>query len=141
MKGFTILELLLSIAIIVILTGITIPFYSEYNKGSLQAESGIVVNTLRTAKISAISAKDNSGWSVHFDQGKMIIFKGGSFGLRDVSFDKEIGISSGLKFSGVNDVYFSPFYGIPNKIGAVIMTGQDNIQKEFIINQKGVIDY
>jgi prepilin-type N-terminal cleavage/methylation domain-containing protein len=141
MKGFTILELLLSIAIIVILTGITIPFYSEYNKSSLQAETGVIVNALRTAKISAISMKDNSGWSVHFGQGKIIVFKGESFELRDISFDREIGISSGLKFSGVNDIYFSPFNGIPSKTGAVIMTGQDNTQKEFIINQKGVIDY
>lgn len=141
MKGFTMLELLLSIAIIVILTGITIPFYSEYNKGSLQAESGIIVSAIRTARISAISEKNNSGWSVHFSQSKIIVFKGSSFELRDTLFDKEISISNSFIFSGINDVYFSPFDGIPNKIGVVIMTGQDNTQKEFIINQKGVIDY
>ncbi|MFA5080492.1 MAG: prepilin-type N-terminal cleavage/methylation domain-containing protein [Candidatus Paceibacterota bacterium] len=141
MKGFTIIELLLTIAMVVILVGITIPFYSQFSKNNLQIDSGAVIDSIRTAEMSAITQKNNSGWGIHFQSGKIIIFKGNSFEMREISFDEEINISDNYVFSGLNDVFFSPFNGIPDKIGVIIMENQNGIKKEFEIDKRGAIIY
>ncbi|MCK9393345.1 MAG: prepilin-type N-terminal cleavage/methylation domain-containing protein [Candidatus Paceibacterota bacterium] len=141
MKGFTMIEILLTMAMIVILAGITIPFYSQYNKSSLQIDSGMVVDSIRTAEIFAMTQKNDSGWGVHFQSGKIIIFKGDSFENREIFFDEEIDVNDNYIFLGLNDIFFSPFSGIPNKTGVVVLKNQDGIKKEFVINKKGTITY
>ncbi|MDD5639503.1 MAG: prepilin-type N-terminal cleavage/methylation domain-containing protein [Candidatus Pacebacteria bacterium] len=141
MKGFTMIELLLTIAMVVILIGITIPFFSQFSKNNLQIDSEMVVDSIRTAKLSAISQKNNSGWGVHFQSEKITIFKGISFEMREISFDEEIDISDNYIFSGVNDIFFSPFNGIPNKTGVIVMENQNGTKKEFMIDKRGEIIY
>lgn len=123
MKGFTIIELLLTMAMIAILTGITIPLYSiSQSKDDLQTEASFVISAIRSAKIFSTSGKENSEWGIHFQQGKMIIFKGTSFSTRDISFDEEMPVGQSISFTGLNDIYFTKLYGIPSATGSITLS-------------------
>ncbi|MDD4409254.1 MAG: prepilin-type N-terminal cleavage/methylation domain-containing protein [Candidatus Pacebacteria bacterium] len=139
MKGFTILELLLSVAMIAVLAAASVPLYSIYrSRGSVDSSSSIAVNSLRSAIIFSTSGKANSQWGVHFEKGKITIFKGDSFSSRDISYDKVVTLEDDVTFSGINDVYFNN-KGLPSQTGLVTVSyGQDS--RDISIGQS-MIDY
>jgi prepilin-type N-terminal cleavage/methylation domain-containing protein len=140
MKGFTLLELLLSVAIITILGGVAVPLYSIYeSKTSVSVLSDAVVDSLRSTALFSVSGKENSQWGVHFDTGEITIFKGNSFSSRDTSYDNIISLQDELVFSGINDIYFTN-KGIPDKTGTItIKSGKE--EKNITIDSNGIIDY
>jgi len=138
MKAFTLIEVLLSIALLTILTGIAIPFYSEYGRNNMGINSGLVVDSIRSAQLFSISGKEGSDWCVHFEQKKITVFKKAVFEQRDINHDKEMIVPELYNFSGINDICFNQ-NGFPDKIGNVVMTGGSN-SLEFSVNSKGVIN-
>lgn len=142
MKGFTIVELLLTIAMIAIITGVAIPLYSiSQSKDDLETESSMVASAIRSARIFSTSGKENSEWGFHVETGKLIIFKGASYPSRDTSFDEELQIGESIAFSGLNDIYFTKLYGIPNTTGSLVLTIPNGSTKNIEINGQGTISY
>jgi prepilin-type N-terminal cleavage/methylation domain-containing protein len=142
MKGFTIVELLLTVAMIAIITGMAIPLYSiSQSKDDLETESSMIAGAVRSARIFSTSGKENSEWGFHVETGKLIIFKGTSYSSRDISFDEELQIGESIVFSGLNDVYFTKLYGIPNTTGSLVLTIPDGSTKNIEINGQGTISY
>lgn len=138
-KGFTILELLLSVAMIAILAGISIPLYSMYgSRSSADSVRNGVVNSLRTARAFSIAGKDDSPWGVHFESGNIVIFKGFSYPGRDASFDESMAIEDDIGFSGLNNIYFSAG-GVPDRTGTVTFTVPNYGSENITLVSEGII--
>jgi prepilin-type N-terminal cleavage/methylation domain-containing protein len=138
-KGFTILEMLLSVAMIAILAGVSIPLYSIY--GSRTSSEGVkngITNSLRTARAFSVAGKDDSAWGVHFESGNIIIFKGFSFAGRDASFDETMSIDDDVTFSGINNIYFNAA-GVPDKTGDVTFTIPNYGSNSVTLISEGII--
>ncbi|BFT94402.1 MAG: hypothetical protein MNSN_05780 [Minisyncoccus archaeiphilus] len=140
MKGFTILELLLSVAMVAVLAGVAIPLYSiYYSRTSIGDSSALVVDSLRATRAMSIAGKYGSEWGVRLEQGKVTIFKGQAFSSRDQSYDQVIILEDNLNFTGLNDIYFNRA-GTPNQIGNIAVSyGEDALVIN--VNEKGIIDY
>lgn len=122
-KGFTVIELIVSIAIIAILAGIVLVSMNKYRqKEILKANTSTVVAVLREAQAKTLVAEGDSTYGVHFDDNQAVIFVGDTY--NDSSGSNEIFYLSNLvglatTSLGATDVVFSRLTGESSIAGAV----------------------
>lgn len=141
LKGFTILEFLLSIAAISIFAGITFPiYYSLQIQSNLDTTVHTTVRSLRRAQFLAQAVKEDSKWGIKLANSKITLFKGDSYAARDNSFDEIFDIPNTVSFSGVNEVTFTKFTGAPQQTGTITIISP-NSTKSITLNAKGILAY
>ena len=88
MRGFTLIEMLLSVALLTVIVGISIPIYeSTISVQAGKSEQYELVTLLRLAQTYSRARVQEDTWSVHFKDHTATLFAGNSFGVRDVSKD------------------------------------------------------
>lgn len=141
MKGFTLLELLLSVATITFLTAFSVPVYSSLQvKNDLDLAVATTAQSLRRAQVLSQAVDADSSWGVKMQSGSLIIFKGNSFVSRDSNFDEIFDLSS-VNASGVTELVFNKFSATPQITGNIILTSGTSSTKTLNINSKGMVDY
>lgn len=141
MKGLTLLELLLSVAIITILAGFSIPVYSSLQvKNDLDLAAASAAQSLRRAQVLSQAIDGDISWGVKIQNSSLIIFKGNSFVSRDSNFDENFDLSS-INASGITEIVFNKFSATPQTTGNIILTSGDGSTKTLNINSKGMVDY
>lgn len=140
-KGFTLLELLLSITILTIIVGIGIPVYqSLQNNNNLDIAKTTVVQGLRRAQELSRSGEHDAMWGVKVQSGSITLFKGATYAARDSAFDELFDTPSNIVPTGSTEIVFSKFYGIPNTTGTLTLTLNNTVQT-LNINEKGTLTY
>jgi prepilin-type N-terminal cleavage/methylation domain-containing protein len=141
-KGFTLVEILLSFAIIGIIGGMTIPMYRTFMvRNDLDIAASTIAQDLRRAQALAESSDGDMTWGVHVGVGGILIYKGPSYVLRDSTFDENTSIPTSIVPSGVSEIVFSKVTGMPQATGTFILTSQANELRTITINEKGTIEY
>lgn len=141
-KGFTLLEVLLSIALVAVLAGMSIPIYQSFqNKNDLDIAAAAAVQSLRRAQVLARAVDGDTSWGVRLQSGSVVLFKGTSWAGRDSNYDEVFEISSSLALSGLSEIVFSKFSGTPQVTGNITLTSVNNDARTITINSKGTIGY
>ena len=140
-SGFTLLELMLSITIIGIILGFSIPIYSSFQtRNNLDVASNTITQTLRRAQVLSQSVEGDISWGVNISNNNITLFRGIDFSGRDTDFDEVFEIPS-ITVSGLQGVVFSKFSGYPQTNGTIILTSVADEVRQITINEKGTIDY
>lgn len=114
MKAFTLIEILLVIIILAVLAGSTIPLSINFYKAQqLDTNTKGVVQALRRAQLKAMSIEDDSIFGVYLTDDDYILFKGSSFSARDVSYDEVFDLPQIITVTGIQEIAFSKFEGMP----------------------------
>ena len=80
MKGFTLIEVLLTFAIIAIISVIGVMSLSNFNKDkALDIEVEKVLSLVTKARSLTLSALDGSAYGVHFEERKAVLLNGASY--------------------------------------------------------------
>lgn len=141
-KGFTIIEVLLSLAIIGILAGISTPIYQSFQvRNDLDIATVTIAQSLRRAQTLSQSVDNDSTWGIDVRSGSITIYKGVSYIARDSAYDELFEMPSSLTPSGMNGVVFNTLTGLPQKTGSIILTSNANETRTIIINSKGMVSY
>lgn len=141
MKGFTLLEVMLSIAVITILAGLSLPiFRTMLVKNDLDVATVTVAQTLRRAQLLSQAVDGDTSWGVKVQSGSITLFKGTGYASRDSNFDETFDIPATIMLSGVAEVVFSKFSGLPQTTGTTTLASESDI-KSVTINSKGGISY
>lgn len=141
-RGFTLLEMLLSVSIIVIITSITVPVYFSLKiDNDLNIAQNIIVTGLRRAQILARASKNDSDWGVHMQTNSITIFNGTSYAARVTTFDEDFDTPNTVTFSNLSEIVFSKFTGLPTTTGQIDLTANNNATAQVAINAQGEIDY
>lgn len=143
MRGFTLLEVLLAIATLAILVGVSAPVLQNFQgRSDLDAAVMTQVATLRRAEELSRGISNDSQWGVKMATGTATLFKGSSFSTRDSSFDESAEISEYVSISGANEFVFSRLGATTTAIGTTTMlfltTGDS---RSITVNKKGSIEY
>ncbi len=115
-KGFTLLELMIVIALMVIFAVLTLPYgMNFYRSRTVEEESRTISNVLARAQSHAITGKEDSNWGVKFfhEQNEYIFFKGERYDERDVVYDQLFRSPSGIETEGIIEIVFEKNTGDP----------------------------
>jgi prepilin-type N-terminal cleavage/methylation domain-containing protein len=153
MKGFTLVELIITISLGVILVVAAIPLYGNLQVSTqLNEQSAFVVQTLRSAREQAVAGYNNSasGVFIRIDPvgaDSYISYQGSSYSLRDSAYDRIKIMESPLSFQNISftatstniDINFSKSTGVPNNIGNFLIVHSVSGQRNVLINRYGAI--
>lgn len=140
--GFTLIEMLLSVAIIGIIAGISVPVYQSFQvRNNLDIATVSTAQSLRRAQVLAQAVDDDTTWGVKVQLGNFTVFKGTSYAVRDTAFDELFDVPNNITPSGINEVVFDKFTGLPQTTGTITLTSNANETRTITINSKGMVAY
>lgn len=140
-QGFTLLELLLSLALIAILAGFSASIFLRIQtKNDLDSSAATVVQNLRRAQLLAQAVDSDIAWGVKIQNGSIILFKGASYATRDTAFDEISTIPNSIGASGVSEIVYNKFTGLPQLSGTITLSTNTDTST-VTINEKGTVSY
>lgn len=142
-RGFSLVEMLLSVVIISMLVGLSLPIYRSFqSRNDLDITTQSVAQMMRRAQTYAKAVKGDGQWGVRVASGSAVLFKGASYAGRDVNFDETTTIPLAVSVSGLSDILFSKFTAIPTSTGTITLTDTNiNDARTISINAKGMVSY
>jgi prepilin-type N-terminal cleavage/methylation domain-containing protein len=141
-QGFTLIELILSVGIIALLAGLSLPVYASFqNRNDLDITTQSLASALRRAQVYARSGHGDSQWGVRVQSGAVTLFKGSTFAGRDATYDEVSSVSPTTSVSGLSEVLFAKLSGAPANTGSVTLTNTNNEARTVTINAKGMVSY
>jgi len=138
-RAFTLLEILLSITLIVVLFGISLPpYYKFFVKNNLDVAKNQIIQCLRRASFLSAASVEDDTWGVYIQRSSVVIFRGSDYSSREEEYDETYIIPSEITPSGLNEIVFEKMTGLPQESGEIIISS-GNDSKTIIINDKGAI--
>jgi prepilin-type N-terminal cleavage/methylation domain-containing protein len=140
--GFTLIEVLLSVSIIGLLVGLSLPVYESFvRRNDLDLTTQVVAATLRRAQTYARAVNGDSAWSVEIQGSGVTLFRGTSFGSRDTSYDEVASIPGSITPGGLGEIQFAKLSAAPNVTGNITLASTTNDTRTISINAKSMVDY
>jgi len=140
--GFTLIEVLLSLALVAIIAATGIPIFQSFqNRNELNVAAVTFAQGLRRAQILAQSSQDDTSWGMYAQSGNITLFKGPNYVGRDNTYDEVFAVPVSIIVSGTQEYVFSRFTGLPQNIGSLSFISPNNETKTITINEKGMVDY
>jgi prepilin-type N-terminal cleavage/methylation domain-containing protein len=140
--GFTLLEILLSIAAIALIAGISVPIYQAFQvRNDLDIAATTIASSLRRAQVLAQASDGDVNSGVYVQAGSITLFRGVNYVARNATLDEIFEMPTSIVPSGTAEVVFNKFTGLPVSVGTITLTSTVNKIENITINAKGNIDY
>lgn len=138
-NGFTLLELLLVIALVALIAGLSIPFYSNFIvRNYLNTSSSSLVQTVEKAQNYAKSGKQDATWGVYMTSSDYTLYKGTSYAARDTNLDELYTFPSGIAHGGLTEIHFDHLRGETTNTGVITLTATNGASTTIQINSSGI---
>jgi hypothetical protein len=85
----------------------------------------------------------DSGWGVFITTGSVVLFRGSSYGSRDILYDESSTVPTTITPSGLSQVVFDKFTGKPvaTATGNILLVSVAHETSTVNINSRGTITY
>lgn len=141
-RGFTLLEMLLTIAALGIIAGIGAPVYQGMQvRNDLDIAATTIVETARRAQTLATASEGDATWGVYVVSEQIVLFRGTSYVARDTSYDEVTVLPLSIVPTGISELVFSKFTGVPQSTGTIVLTSSTNETRTITINTRGMLAY
>ncbi|KKW38907.1 MAG: hypothetical protein UY87_C0059G0005 [Candidatus Peribacteria bacterium GW2011_GWC2_54_8] len=137
-RAFTAVETMLTVGIIAVTAGFTVPMYRNYQiRSDLDLVTEQTIQGLRRAQVLAQSGENDSSWGFYVQDG--VLYQGEAYAVRDPQSDETYPVPSTINTSGLPEVSFSRVDGIPDRTGEIIIQGLSGEQRIIIVGIDGVL--
>lgn len=118
-KGFTAVETLLTLGIIAITTGVSVPLFRTYQlRSDLDTAVEQAKHALERAQVLARAGQNDSMWGYAASEG--VLFQGEAFAIREPASDEFYVVPGTVHVSGLPEVVFQRVSGEPMTIGEIV---------------------
>ena len=138
-RGFTLIEFLVVLAIIGIITTVIILSLSDFRENqTLKGDVEKVFSVISEARSKTLASVDASSYGVHFESGKVVLFKGTFYSAADPD-NEEMTINDLLEISDISlngagsDVIFKRLTGETEEYGNITIRVKADTSKNKII--------
>ncbi len=136
------IEVMLSLAIIGVLAGISAPIYQSFQvRNDLDIAAVTIAQSMRRAQVLSEAVDGDATWGVDVRSGSITVFKGATYAGRDTTFDELSPMPTSITPSGFGGAVFAKFTGLPQTTGTITLTSNANETRTITINAKGTISY
>lgn len=136
------LEVLLTISAITIIAGVAIPVYQQVQvRNDLDIAATTFTQSAHRAQVLAQAIDGDTTWGVYVQLGSITLFQGASYGARDTAFDETFDVPTSITPSGISEVVFAKFSGLPTATGTATLTSNTNETRNITVNAKGMVSY
>lgn len=144
-KGFTLIEFLISIAVIGVIIAITVPSLISFRKNqAIQNSTNAVVSLLEEARAKTLASYNNTFYSVKFDSDKATMFTGGTYS--SASADNKVLLyevpvvlqTVSLNGSG-SSVSFDRIKGTTSQYGTIILQIPSSSSRTITVSAGGIV--
>jgi len=140
-KGFTLIEVLLSVALIAVLFGISIPVFSPaLLKNDLESSADLTVQSLRRAQVLSQAVQNDSQWGIKVQNYGVVLFRGNSFSDRDTAFDEFTDFPTNIDINDTDEFVFEKLTGRTTGPGNITLTLKE-YSKIISVNSMGAVEY
>lgn len=140
-SGFTLIELVLSVAVLSIILLVSVPLTQRYVlRNDMEVLSNIIVQDMYRAQSLARAGENDSDWGVYIQEGSTTVFQGGSYATRNQSKDETYSFSTNIIITGQNEYVFDKFSGRLATSGSTTLT-INNDSRIISVGSNGVIEY
>ena len=137
-KGFTAIETLLTLGIIAITAGMSVPMYQNYQiRSNLDLAVAQTLHNLASAQLKSQSGEEDGQWGVSIEEGT--VFMGENYVTRDEDFDDTISLPIGISVFGITEVMYSRIDGIPSPAGEIILEAANGERRIITISEDGTL--
>jgi type II secretory pathway pseudopilin PulG len=137
-RAFSAIEALLSIGVIAVTAGITVPLLRTYQvRNDLNVATDYMLQALRTAQSNARAGKNTGEWGVYTAEG--LVFEGDDYSSRIASSDEDYPLPPTISIDGLSEVNFDPVSGRPQTSGEIILTALNGDQRIIAIGEQGTM--
>ena len=141
-KGFTLIEVLLSLALMALLAVMSVPVYQSFQvRNDLDIAAVTLAQTLRRAELLSQAVDGDMTWGVKIQSGLIALFKGASYVAREVNFDEIFTVPTSITPSGAPEFVFAKLSGVPQSAGTVTFTSSINETRVITVNARGTVSY
>jgi prepilin-type N-terminal cleavage/methylation domain-containing protein len=142
MRGFTLIEIMLGLALIGIVAATTIPVYQSFQvRNDLDVAAGTIAQTMRRAQALSRGASGDVTWGVLATTTSITLFQGASYSARDTALDEVFDLPQTITPADHIEVVFNKLTGEPTTTGTTTLTSSINETRNININSKGRIQY
>ena len=114
LTGFTLVEVILVLALFGALLGIGLPIgVDSYKSYLLTAETRTLVSFLRRAQNFSLANTREASHGLFIDSSRFVLFQGSSYAGRNATYDEVYLRSSVVTVSSTPEIVFTPLSGIP----------------------------
>lgn len=139
-KGFTILELMLIIGILVVILSLGLPITFDFYKNyQLQAEGEKFISLLETTRNSSMINLNQLPHGVYRDNDNFVIFEGNNFAARNQSQDQNFPRAKIISVAGPDEIIFNPLSG--QAISSAFIFNNGTKSFNVYVNQEGQINW
>lgn len=148
MKGLTIIEIIIAVAILVAITVFTLVTLNTFRENqSLKNAVNETVSLINQARSKTLSSQDFSQFGVHFEPSRAVLFKGTIFSEPNsenivLTVPSSIEISSISLNGGGTNLIFEKLTGKTDEFGTIVFRVKNDVLKTKTIDIKntGIID-
>lgn len=140
--GFTAIEILLVVGLFSLLAALTIPTVRTLQaQTDLDSATATAAHALRRAQLLSQAVDGDANWGTVFTQSAVTVFRGNSYAAREPAYDEIFPFSEAITPTGLSEIVFEKFSGIPKQIGTLILTAPTNDTRTITLNALGVVEY
>lgn len=146
-NGFSLVEILIVLAIIGVLSAIFTLSFSKFRSAQILKNSmDSTLSLLYEARSNTISGLNNSQYSVRFESGQAILFKGTSYNSADATnkinvYDTGVTASSIALSGSATQISFAQLSGTASANGTITLSGPNSTTKIITIDASGSISH
>lgn len=143
MRGFTLLETILTVGLIFIVTGVAAPVYQSFHaRTDLDAATVAAAQSFRRAQALAQTVDGDRAWGLRVQEASIVIFKGASYDAREAGADEVYEMPPTISASGTVEIVYSKFEGLPSTTGSLTLTSAPLGESRTVtVNSKGMVSF